>query len=61
MKIVLNQTLFLPLELIVEKYKDDNFIECLKSLVGMKMNTDNILYIYDFCQLLASHKVERND
>ena len=55
MKVVLNQTLFLPLELIVEKYKDDNFIECLKSLVGMKMNTDNILYIYDYCQYLNTH------
>ena len=55
MRIVLNQTLFLPLELVVDKYKDDNFIECLKSLVGMKMNTDNILYIYDYCQYLNSH------
>jgi len=55
MRIVLNQTLFLPLELIVEKYKDNNFIECLKSLVGMKMNTDNILNIYDYCQYLNSH------
>lgn len=55
MRIVLNQTLFLPLELIIDKYKDDNFIECLKSLVGMKMNTDNILNIYDYCQYLNSH------
>jgi len=55
MRIVLNQTLFLPLELIVEKYNDDNFIECLKSLVGMKMNTDNILNIYDYCQYLNSY------
>lgn len=55
MRIVLNQTLFLPLELIVEKYNDNNFIECLKSLVGMKMNTDNILNIYDYCQYLDSY------
>ena len=55
MRIVLNQTLFLPLELIVEKHKDNNFIECLKSLVGMKMNTDNILNIYDYCQYLNSY------
>ncbi len=60
MKIVLNQTLFLPLELIVEKYKDDNFIECLKSLVGMKMNTDNILYIYDYCQYLKTHTTKHS-
>lgn len=55
MRVVLNQTLFLPLELIVEKYQDDNFIECLKILVGMKMNTDNILNIYDYCQFLKLH------
>jgi len=55
MRIVLNQTLFLPLELIVDKYNDNNFIECLKSLVGMKMNTDNIMNIYDYCQYLESH------
>jgi len=60
MKIVLNQTLFLPLELIVEKYKDDNFMKCLKSLVGMKMNTDNILYIYDYCQYLEAYR-SKND
>jgi len=56
MRIVLNQTLFLPLELIVDKSKDDNFIECLNSLVGMKMNTDNILNIYDYCQYLNSYE-----
>jgi hypothetical protein len=55
MRIILNQTLFLPLELIVDKYNDNNFIECLKSLVGMKMNTDNIMNIYDYCQYLESH------
>jgi len=56
MRIVLNQTLFLPLELIVEKYQDDNFIDILKRLVGMKMNTDNILNIYDYSQYLDSVK-----
>ncbi|MFL0806648.1 MAG: hypothetical protein K6L60_05105 [Oceanobacter sp.] len=56
MGVVLTQTLFLPLELIVDKYKDDNFIKCLKTLVGMKMNTDNILNIYDYYQYLNSYK-----
>ena len=55
MGIVLNQTLFLPLELIVDKYKDDNFMSCLRSLVGIKMNTDNIMNIYDYSIFLASH------
>ncbi|MGF1912632.1 hypothetical protein L4D17_03640 [Vibrio splendidus] len=56
MNIALNQTLFLPLELIVDKYRDDNFINCLKSLVGMKMNTDNIMNIYDYSMFLTSRK-----
>lgn len=56
MNIALNQTLFLPLELIVDKYTDDNFINCLKSLVGMKMNTDNIMNIYDYSMFLTSRK-----
>ncbi|WP_067219272.1 hypothetical protein [Marinomonas gallaica] len=56
MNIALNQTLFLPLELIVDKYTDDNFINCLKSLVGMKMNTDNIMNIYDYSMFITSRK-----
>lgn len=56
MSISLNQTLFLPLELIVDKYKDDNFIEILKTLVATSMNTDNILHIYDYIQYIKSHK-----
>jgi len=55
MKIVLHQTLFIPLELIVEKYQDDNFIETLKKLVSIKMNTDNILNIYDYYRYLEAH------
>lgn len=56
MRISLNQTLFLPLELIVDKYKDDNFIEILKTLVATSMNTDNILHIYDYIQYIKSYK-----
>ncbi|EGR2860124.1 hypothetical protein DMW12_22005, partial [Vibrio parahaemolyticus] len=56
MNIALNQTLFLPLELIVDKYKDGNFINCLKHLVGMKMNTDNIMNIYDYSMFIISNK-----
>lgn len=56
MSISLNQTLFLPLELIVDKYKDDNFIEILKTLVATSMNTDNILHIYDYIQYIKSLK-----
>lgn len=56
MNVSLNQTLFLPLELIVDKYKDDNFIEILKTLVATSMNTDNILHIYDYIQYIKSHK-----
>lgn len=56
MNISLNQTLFLPLELIVDKYKNDNFIEILKTLVATSMNTDNILHIYDYIQYIKSHK-----
>ena len=53
--IEIHTTDFVMNELIVEKHKDNNFIECLKSLVGMKMNTDNILNIYDYCQYLNSY------
>ncbi|EGR2554618.1 hypothetical protein DX887_02395, partial [Vibrio alginolyticus] len=56
MNVALNQTLFLPLELIVDKYKDGNFINCLKYLVGMKMNTDNIMNIYDYAMFIISNK-----
>lgn len=42
------QAVFLPLELIVDKYNDDDFIEILKSLIKIKMNTDNIMNIYDY-------------
>lgn len=56
MSIALNQTLFLPLELIVDKYKDDDFIKCLKCLVGMKMNTDNIMNVYDYAMFIISNK-----
>lgn len=55
-EVSLNQTLFLPLELIVEKYKDDNFIDILKTLVQTSMNTDNILHIYDYIQYIKSHR-----
>lgn len=56
MNTALNQTLFLPLELIVDKYKDDDFINCLKSLVYIKMNTDNIMNIYDYSMFLTSRR-----
>ena len=56
MNIALNQTLFLPLELIVDKYQDGNFINCLKYLVSMKMNTDNIMNVYDYAMFIISNK-----
>ncbi|RLA07948.1 MAG: hypothetical protein DRQ51_04225 [Gammaproteobacteria bacterium] len=59
MKIILNQMLFLPLELIVEKYMDDNFIDILKKLVRTKMNTDNVINIYDYIVFLDNYK-EKN-
>ncbi len=49
-KTMFNQSLFLPLELIVDKYKDDNFIENFKQLVHVKMNTPNIMDTYDYIQ-----------
>ncbi|WP_272572312.1 hypothetical protein [Providencia sp. PROV258] len=53
--VTLTQTAFLPLELIVEKYKDDDFIDILKILATMKMNTNNILNIYDYYKYLKSY------
>lgn len=55
-EVSLNQTLFLPLELIAEKYKDDNFIDILKTLVQTSMNVDNILHIYDYIKYIKSYK-----
>ncbi|HGJ4480580.1 TPA: hypothetical protein ACJGPC_004730, partial [Salmonella enterica subsp. diarizonae] len=40
MPVILNQTVFLPLELLIDKSSDDEFIEILKQLVAVKMNTD---------------------
>ncbi|UDQ77470.1 hypothetical protein LJQ72_07910 [Pectobacterium brasiliense] len=54
MGVVLNQTVFLPLELIIDKYRDNEFIDILKSLVAIKMNTDNILNVYDYCKYIKS-------
>lgn len=59
MRIVLKQTSFLPLELFVEYYNDDNFIDMLKTLSSVTMNTDNILNIYNYCQYLESHKKDK--
>ncbi len=56
MKVVLSQILFLPLELIVEKYKDNNFIDTLEKLVTIKMNTDKIINIYDYIVFLENHE-----
>ncbi|EPL3928044.1 hypothetical protein [Morganella morganii] len=52
----LTQTTFLPLELIIDKYNDDDFINNLKSLVSIKMNTDNVLNIYDYYVFLKESK-----
>lgn len=55
-RVSLNQTLFLPLELVVEKYRDDDFIDILKTLVQTSMNVDNILHIYDYTKYIKSYK-----
>ena len=54
MATVLTQTVFLPLELLVDKYQDEDFLITLKKLVVVKMNTDNILNVYDYCKYLNS-------
>lgn len=54
MAVVLTQTVFLPLELLVDKYQDEDFLITLKKLVVVKMNTDNILNVYDYCKYLNS-------
>lgn len=51
---VLTQTVFLPLELLVDKYQDEDFLIILKKLVVVKMNTDNVLNVYDYCKQLNS-------
>ncbi|MEN4799874.1 hypothetical protein [Pantoea agglomerans] len=51
---ILTQTVFLPLELIVDKYKDESFITIIKLLISTKMNTDNIMNVYDYCKFLKS-------
>ncbi|HDN1065500.1 TPA: hypothetical protein P1E28_005150, partial [Escherichia coli] len=37
MRVILNQTVFLPLELLIDKSNDDDFIKILKQLVAVKM------------------------
>ncbi|HHE6468374.1 TPA: hypothetical protein ACPFI9_000582 [Providencia rettgeri] len=49
---ILTQTVFLPLELIIDKYKDDDFIEIIKKLPQVKMNTNNILDTYDYLKYM---------
>ncbi|PSM51534.1 hypothetical protein [Campylobacter blaseri] len=51
--IFLTQTLFVPLELIVDKNQDRDFINILQKLVVIKMNLDNILDIYDYSKSLC--------
>ncbi|HFM2125479.1 TPA: hypothetical protein ACG6FS_005150, partial [Escherichia coli] len=36
MRVILNQTVFLPLELLIDKSNDDDFIKILKQLVAVK-------------------------
>ncbi|HBE4113120.1 TPA: hypothetical protein KL680_005097, partial [Escherichia coli] len=45
MRVILNQTVFLPLELLIDKSNDDDFIKILKQLVAVKMNTDNVMNV----------------
>ena len=52
MPVILNQTVFLPLELLIDKSSDDEFIKILKQLVAVKMNTDNVMNVYDYCKYL---------
>lgn len=56
MPVILNQTVFLPLELLIDKSNDDEFIEILKQLVAVKMNTDNVMNVYDYCKYLIGVK-----
>lgn len=56
MPVILNQTVFLPLELLIDKSSDDEFIEILKQLVAVKMNTDNVMNVYDYCKYLIGVK-----
>lgn len=56
MPVILNQTVFLPLELLIDKSSDDEFIEILKQLVAVKMNTDNVMNVYDYCKYLIDVK-----
>lgn len=53
MSVYLNQTLFLPLELLVEKHNDTNFIRNLRYLVAMSVSDiSNIMDIYDYINKL---------
>ncbi|HGC3471860.1 TPA: hypothetical protein ACIYGY_004200, partial [Escherichia coli] len=56
MRVILNQTVFLPLELLIDKSNDDDFIKILKQLVAVKMNTDNVMNVYDYCKYLIDVK-----
>lgn len=47
-KTILTQSTFIPLELIIEKQDDENFIERIKSLVRIILNVDNPLDAYDY-------------
>lgn len=51
-KTTLTQSIFLPLELIVEKHNDKDFINILRTLIQIKMNVANILDIYDYQKIL---------
>lgn len=58
-KIILTQTVFLPLELIIDKYRDESFMNIIKMLVTTKMNTDNVMNVYDYCKFLHNYKNQR--
>ena len=57
-KTTLTQSIFLPLELIVEKHNDKDFINILRTLIQIKMNVANILDIYDYQKILFNKNKE---
>ncbi|QGY57379.1 hypothetical protein PAASB05_05560 [Pantoea agglomerans] len=57
--IILTQTVFLPLELSIDKYRDKAFMTIIKMLVATKMNTDNVMNVYDYCEFMHNYKNQR--
>ncbi len=56
MRIIHNQSVFIPLELIVNNYKDKCFLEILGKLPSINMDVGNVLDIYDYAKYLSDYK-----